>query len=81
MYRLDAHYPSELYFDNPQLDGIIEALVGKESGSSGMGGNRDLQFYFDSEGERDKAAERISKLPSVSVVRRTDLDSATNITD
>lgn len=74
-YRLDVHYPMELFNDG--YDQKITDAVGFESESSGGGiGGRDLQFYFASKGARQLACNRIGLLndPEIRVVRREDLD-------
>lgn len=67
-FRLDVYYPLPI---DDEIETQLEAAVGHPSGSSGGGGSRDTQFYFESNRDKKAAAIRIAKLglPNVSVVQ------------
>ena len=61
-YRLDVYYP--LKHLNDGYDELVEKAIGQQSESSGamMGGQRDIQFGFQSPADREKAAQQVANL-------------------
>ena len=79
-YRLDVTYPLD-QFESGAMDAILEKAVGIRSDSSGggIGGMRDMQFWFTTSTEREAAAHRVGSIADwrIDTIQRTDLDPET----
>lgn len=59
-YRVDVTYSAELR--NQRLDADIAELVGRPINGSGCGsGQRQLEFYFNTRAEAEKAVTRVRR--------------------
>lgn len=76
-YRLDVIYPLD-QFEAGYVDAIIEDTIGQKRDSSGSGinGIRDMQFLFETKGQRSLAAWHMAIIGDdrIDTVQRTDLD-------